>query len=215
MGQTIGMHTQQMHKDTCGILPKVDLVQTIGKGKFALKPPPSNIFKSAYLCYWVCIYVICNVANLCSSGFLKQGLLGSTCLLHLVCVFIPSPVKVGTLLMEVPGIPIGASFFKFELNPTRRDCADLTQHEFQYHIVKTMKNPSLKTGLEWSAYHCTTSHCEAGTTSDVLHNHYQMWLSSAKHKNIQCALPRNPSVATLAQKRLSLKCSAWKGFKVW
>ena len=27
-----------------------------------------------------------------------------------VCVFIPSPVRVGTLLMEVPGTPIGAIF---------------------------------------------------------------------------------------------------------
>ena len=35
-----------------------------------------------------------------------------------VCVFIPSPVRVGTLLMEVPGTPIGASFFEFELKPT-------------------------------------------------------------------------------------------------
>ena len=32
-----------------------------------------------------------------------------------VCVFIPSPVRVGTLLSEVPGTPIGASFFKFEI----------------------------------------------------------------------------------------------------
>ena len=30
----------------------------------------------------------------------------------LVCVFIPSPVRVGTLLSEVPGTPIGASFFE-------------------------------------------------------------------------------------------------------
>ena len=29
-----------------------------------------------------------------------------------VCVFIPSPVRVGTLLSEVPGTPIGASFFR-------------------------------------------------------------------------------------------------------
>ena len=29
-----------------------------------------------------------------------------------VCVFIPSPVRVGTLLLEVPGTPIGASFFR-------------------------------------------------------------------------------------------------------
>ena len=29
-----------------------------------------------------------------------------------VCVFIPSPVRLGTLLSEVPGTPIGASFFR-------------------------------------------------------------------------------------------------------
>ena len=52
-----------------------------------------------------------------------------------VCVFIPSPVRVGTLLMEVPGTPIGASFFKLELKPTGKDSADQTQHEFQHHIV--------------------------------------------------------------------------------
>jgi len=52
-----------------------------------------------------------------------------------VCVFIPSPVRVGTLLSEVPGTPIGASFFEFELKPTGNDSADQTQHEFQHHIV--------------------------------------------------------------------------------
>ena len=50
-------------------------------------------------------------------------------------VFIPSPVRVGTLLSEVPGTPIGASFFEFELKPTGNDSADQTQHEFQHHIV--------------------------------------------------------------------------------
>ena len=40
-----------------------------------------------------------------------------------VCVFIPSPVRVATLLMEVPGNPIGASFFEFELKPTGKDSA--------------------------------------------------------------------------------------------
>ena len=52
-----------------------------------------------------------------------------------VCVFIPSPVRVGTLLMEVPGTPIEASFFEFGLKPTWKDSADPTQHEFQHHIV--------------------------------------------------------------------------------
>ena len=52
-----------------------------------------------------------------------------------VCVFILSPVRVGTLLMEVPGTPIGASFYEFELKPTEKDSADPTQHEFQHHIV--------------------------------------------------------------------------------
>ena len=53
----------------------------------------------------------------------------------LMCVFIPSPVRVGTLLMEVPKTPIGASFFEFELKPTGKDSAGQTQHEFQHHIV--------------------------------------------------------------------------------
>ena len=44
-----------------------------------------------------------------------------------VCVFIPSPVRVGTLLVEVPGTPIGAAFFEFELNPTGKNSADPTQ----------------------------------------------------------------------------------------
>ena len=50
-------------------------------------------------------------------------------------VFIPSPVMVATLLMEAPGTPIGAAFFKFELNPTGKESADPNQHEFQHHIV--------------------------------------------------------------------------------
>ena len=49
-------------------------------------------------------------------------------------MFIPSPIRVGTLLiMEVPGTPIGSSFFEFELKPTGKgsvDSADPTQHEF-------------------------------------------------------------------------------------
>ena len=49
--------------------------------------------------------------------------------------FIPSPVRVDTLLMEVPGTPIMASFFEFELKPTEKDSAEPTQHEFQHHIV--------------------------------------------------------------------------------
>ena len=52
-----------------------------------------------------------------------------------VCLFIPSPVRVGTLLMEVPGTPIGASFFEFELKLTGKEMADPTQHEFQRHIL--------------------------------------------------------------------------------
>ena len=56
-------------------------------------------------------------------------------MIHNYCVFIPSPIRVGTLLMEVPGTPIGASFFEFELKPTGKDSADQTQHEFQHHIV--------------------------------------------------------------------------------
>ena len=56
-------------------------------------------------------------------------------LLRAMCVFIPSPVRVGTLLMEVPGTPIGASFFVFELKPNGKDSSDTTQHECQHHIL--------------------------------------------------------------------------------
>ena len=52
-----------------------------------------------------------------------------------VCVFIPSPIRVGTLLIDVPRTPIGASFLEFELKPTRKDSADPTQHEIKHHIV--------------------------------------------------------------------------------
>ena len=44
-----------------------------------------------------------------------------------VCVFIPSPVRVGTLLMEVPGTPNGASLFEFALKPTGKDSDQLNQ----------------------------------------------------------------------------------------
>ena len=43
-----------------------------------------------------------------------------------VCVFIPSPIRVGTLLMEIPRTP---------MKPTGKDSAGLTQHEFQYHML--------------------------------------------------------------------------------
>ena len=46
-----------------------------------------------------------------------------------MCVFHPSPVRMGTLLMEVPGTPIGASFFEFELKPTGKESADPTTAE--------------------------------------------------------------------------------------
>ena len=59
----------------------------------------------------------------------------SLCCPYGVCVFIPFPVRVGPLLMEVPGTPIGASFSEFELKPTGKDSADPTQHEFQHHIL--------------------------------------------------------------------------------
>ena len=52
-----------------------------------------------------------------------------------VCVFVPSPDREGTLLMEVPGTPVGASFLEFELKPNGKVSADPTQHEFQHHIV--------------------------------------------------------------------------------
>ena len=52
-----------------------------------------------------------------------------------VCVFIPSPVRVGTLLSEEPGTHNGASVFEIELKPTGKDSADPTQHEFQHHIL--------------------------------------------------------------------------------
>ena len=68
-------------------------------------------------------------------------------------MFIPSPVRVGTLLSEVPGTPIGASFFEFELKPTGNDSADQTQHEFQHHILQARRIPSLNTGLQPLRHH--------------------------------------------------------------
>ena len=45
-----------------------------------------------------------------------------------VCVFIASSVRVGTLLMEVPGTPTFCfCFFQFKLKPTGKDSADPTQ----------------------------------------------------------------------------------------
>ena len=52
-------------------------------------------------------------------------------------MFTPSPVRVGTLLSEAPGTPIGASFFEFELKPTGNDSADQTQHECKKMAVCT------------------------------------------------------------------------------
>ena len=49
------------------------------------------------------------------------------------CCCVCSPVRVGTLLMEVPWTPIGASFIEFELKPTGIDSA--VQHEFQHHTL--------------------------------------------------------------------------------
>ena len=58
-----------------------------------------------------------------------------------VC-YIPSPLRVGTLLLEVPGTPNGASihifsydFFEFELKTTGKDIADPTQYVFQHKMV--------------------------------------------------------------------------------
>ena len=52
-----------------------------------------------------------------------------------VCVFVPSPVRAGTLLMEVPGTQIAASFFEFELKAIGKDSADPIQHEIYQHIL--------------------------------------------------------------------------------
>ena len=59
-------------------------------------------------------------------------------------VLIPSPFRVGTVHMEVPGTPNGAPFFEFELKPTGKDSADPTQHEFQHHITN---KPNFGLGL--------------------------------------------------------------------
>ena len=56
-----------------------------------------------------------------------------------VCVFTPSPIRVGTLLMEVP---IGASFFEFELKSTGQDSVDPIQHEFQHQEESISKHRS-------------------------------------------------------------------------
>ena len=64
--------------------------------------------------------------------------MGMKCVCVHVCVFmfIPSPIRVGTHLMEVPGTPIWASFFHFELKPTGRNSADPTQISAPYSIGK-------------------------------------------------------------------------------
>ena len=41
----------------------------------------------------------------------------------------------GTLLMEVAKTSIGSSSFKFELNPTGKKSADLTNDEFNQQII--------------------------------------------------------------------------------
>ena len=64
-----------------------------------------------------------------------------------VCVFIPSPFRVGTLLMEVPGTPIVVSFFKFELKPTGKDSVDPTHRELQSNIVAVRISPYMKLAL--------------------------------------------------------------------
>ena len=45
-----------------------------------------------------------------------------------------------TLLMEVPGTPIGAPFFEFEQPPTGKDSADPTQHEYEYCLFIFLVN---------------------------------------------------------------------------
>ena len=73
-----------------------------------------------------------------------------------VCAFIPSPVWVSTLLMEVPGTPNGASFFGFELKTTMKVSADPTQHEI---MIILNPNPnqtggiaiSPETNLRWTS----------------------------------------------------------------
>ena len=52
-----------------------------------------------------------------------------------VFVFIPTPVRAGTLLMEVPGTQIAASFFEFELKAIGKDSTDPIQHEIYQHIL--------------------------------------------------------------------------------
>ena len=47
-----------------------------------------------------------------------------------MCVFILSGLRVGTVLMEVPGTAIRASFFEYELKTAGKDSADPTYHEF-------------------------------------------------------------------------------------
>ena len=49
-------------------------------------------------------------------------------------VFIHSPVKVGTLLMKVPGINSASFFLEFELKPTGNDSAVITQHEYLFRL---------------------------------------------------------------------------------
>ena len=46
--------------------------------------------------------------------------------------------------MEVPGTPIGASFFESEVKPTGKDSVDPTHHELQSNIVAVRISPHMK-----------------------------------------------------------------------
>ena len=54
-------------------------------------------------------------------------------------------------LCWVLGPQLGLLIFKFELKHTGKDSVDPTQNEIQHHILQARRNPSLNTGLEWSA----------------------------------------------------------------
>ena len=71
---------------------------------------------------------------------------------HVCCVCLSlHPLGWAHSFWRFLGPQLGLHFFEFELKPTEKDSADPTQHEFKHHIVQARRNPSLNTGLEWSA----------------------------------------------------------------
>ena len=100
-GVYYALTSQNMMKVDIGISPLPIKVSVSVYTRVLLKWPPvlARIQKQVPIGRYTFYYD----ENICL--LLRQG----TC----VCVFIPSPVRVGTLLLEVPGTPNGASIHIF------------------------------------------------------------------------------------------------------